>query len=423
MSIGVFARRVGLAPSALRFYGDCGLLRPARVDEVTGYRYYAPEQEDRAVLVRRLRDAGMPLPEASVVLDGSKEEARAVLERHARRTRESAKAARTVIEELLRGLAHGRDTAVARIGGAELAGAVRQVAAAVAGGETREEFPVLGCVLLEVGGQEVRLVATDRYRLSVRTLRARSASGGTLRTPVPVEEMHRAASWALPLDELEIETDGRDVWLLDTSERPDPPGPPGSPALSGSPAPHGACGSRGVRGPDGVSEQRDGSGWLDGSAGIGGLGPGDASGRYGAASGPCGGSGRWKLRTAEGTFPSYQMILDGLPPVRHRVIVARAALVAVLGEQGAQGPFPLSTGGGGLAVGGPGPAGTELPAVCTGPPLRIAFDPAVLLPALEASVGPDVLLEVSSPDAPVVVRSADQGSFTTLVMPVLSPSA
>ncbi|WP_435848027.1 MerR family DNA-binding transcriptional regulator [Streptomyces decoyicus] len=38
LTIGAFARRVGLAPSALRFYDDCGVLRPARVDAVTGYR-------------------------------------------------------------------------------------------------------------------------------------------------------------------------------------------------------------------------------------------------------------------------------------------------------------------------------------------------------------------------------------------------
>ncbi|MET7543776.1 hypothetical protein [Streptomyces sp. NPDC005507] len=29
LSIGAFARRVGLAPSALRFYDDCDVLRPA----------------------------------------------------------------------------------------------------------------------------------------------------------------------------------------------------------------------------------------------------------------------------------------------------------------------------------------------------------------------------------------------------------
>ncbi|MEO3783959.1 MerR family transcriptional regulator [Actinocorallia sp. B10E7] len=356
MSIGVFARRVGLAPSALRFYDDCGLLRPARVDEATGYRYYAPGQERRAVLVRRLRDAGVPLPEASVVLDGAREEARAVLERHARRTREAAEAARAVVEELLGGLAGGPDAARARVGGAELAGAVRQVAAAAARGDCREEFPVLGCVLLELDGQEVRLAATDRYRLAVRTLRADSASGGPCRVPVPVEDMREAASWALPLDEVGIEVDGRQAWLLDASR-------------------------------------------------------------------PHDGSGRRKLPATEEVFPSYRMILDEMPPARHRVITARGALAAALAEPGDDGPVLLRTGGNGLAVGRPGRADAELPAVCTGPPARISFDPAVLLPALEAGVGPDVLLEVSSPNAPVVVRSADQGSFTTLVMPVFSSLA
>ncbi|ETK32924.1 hypothetical protein [Microbispora sp. ATCC PTA-5024] len=39
-------------------------------------------------------------------------------------------------------------------------------------------------------------------------------------------------------------------------------------------------------------------------------------------------------------------------------------------------------------------------------------------PALTAGVGPDVMLEISRPGLPVVVRSADDSEFTTLVMPV-----
>ena len=50
--------------------------------------------------------------------------------------------------------------------------------------------------------------------------------------------------------------------------------------------------------------------------------------------------------------------------------------------------------------------------------IRIGFTAALLGAALEASVGPDVLLEICAQDRPVVVRSADQGTFTTLVMPV-----
>jgi hypothetical protein len=41
LTISAFARFVGLAPSALRFYDDCGVLKPAHVDGTSGCRYYA----------------------------------------------------------------------------------------------------------------------------------------------------------------------------------------------------------------------------------------------------------------------------------------------------------------------------------------------------------------------------------------------
>ncbi|MEU0090148.1 MerR family transcriptional regulator, partial [Kribbella sp. NPDC006257] len=69
LTISAFARRVGLAPSALRFYDDCGLLRPAEVDEQNGYRYYSPSQEPRATLLRDLREIDLPLADVRVVLD------------------------------------------------------------------------------------------------------------------------------------------------------------------------------------------------------------------------------------------------------------------------------------------------------------------------------------------------------------------
>ncbi|MFJ3406927.1 MerR family transcriptional regulator [Promicromonospora sp. NPDC090134] len=61
LSIGEFARTSGLTPKALRLYDELDLLRPARVDPLTGYRWYAPDQLDRARLVARLRLIGMPL--------------------------------------------------------------------------------------------------------------------------------------------------------------------------------------------------------------------------------------------------------------------------------------------------------------------------------------------------------------------------
>ncbi|MEV5705343.1 MerR family transcriptional regulator [Actinoallomurus sp. NPDC052274] len=343
--IGTFARRVGLTPSALRFYDDCGILRPAHVDGATGYRYYAPDQEPRAVLVRRLREAGLPLVDASVVLDGDPEEARAVLAAHARRTRDTAAATQAAIDGLLRDLSGDGERAAARVGGAELAGAVRQVTPSVARDAVREEFPVLGCVLVELTDQEVRLVATDRYRLAVRGLRPGDITGVPRDLLVDADTMKELASWAVRLPEVVIEIDDQGARV------------------------HGG------------GEQRS-------------------------------------LPTAGGTFPDYRIVLDDLPAARHRLIADRDALRTVLADHEG-GPATLRTDERHRLLVSCGTAETEVPAIDTGPPVRIAFAPEVLLPAVEASVGPDVLLEISSITRPVVVRSADQGGFTTLVMPVL----
>jgi protein phosphatase len=61
LTIGEFARAARLSAKALRLYDELGLLRPARVDEWTGYRYYSPDQLERARLVAWLRRLGMPL--------------------------------------------------------------------------------------------------------------------------------------------------------------------------------------------------------------------------------------------------------------------------------------------------------------------------------------------------------------------------
>ncbi|MCX4998448.1 MerR family transcriptional regulator [Streptomyces longwoodensis] len=61
LTIGAFAKATRLSPKALRLYDELDLLRPARVDPDTGYRYYAADQLDRARLVAWLRRLGMPL--------------------------------------------------------------------------------------------------------------------------------------------------------------------------------------------------------------------------------------------------------------------------------------------------------------------------------------------------------------------------
>ncbi|MGQ4418253.1 MerR family transcriptional regulator [Streptomyces sp. SAS_269] len=67
LTIGAFAKASRLSPKALRLYDELELLRPARVDPDTGYRYYAVEQLRRARLVAWLRRLGMPLAEIRAV--------------------------------------------------------------------------------------------------------------------------------------------------------------------------------------------------------------------------------------------------------------------------------------------------------------------------------------------------------------------
>jgi DNA-binding transcriptional MerR regulator len=68
MQIGRFARLTGLTVKALRHYDELGLLRPAAVDPDTGYRSYAPEQVERAEMIRRLRRLQLPLDEIATLL-------------------------------------------------------------------------------------------------------------------------------------------------------------------------------------------------------------------------------------------------------------------------------------------------------------------------------------------------------------------
>lgn len=60
LSIGRFSHLSGLTIKALRHYDEIGLLRPARVDDSSGYRYYSLAQVREAEAIRRLRSLEMP---------------------------------------------------------------------------------------------------------------------------------------------------------------------------------------------------------------------------------------------------------------------------------------------------------------------------------------------------------------------------
>ena len=68
LSIGRFARLAGLSVGALRHYDELDLLRPAEIDEMTGYRRYRTSQLGDAQTIARLRELEVPLEEIRDVL-------------------------------------------------------------------------------------------------------------------------------------------------------------------------------------------------------------------------------------------------------------------------------------------------------------------------------------------------------------------
>ena len=93
LSIGRFARLAGLTVGALRHYHRHGLLLPADVDAVTGYRRYRADQLDDARLIARLRELNLGLPEVRSMLASDPVERRRQLGTH--RARLMAQLART----------------------------------------------------------------------------------------------------------------------------------------------------------------------------------------------------------------------------------------------------------------------------------------------------------------------------------------
>ncbi|MFI8091723.1 MerR family transcriptional regulator [Streptomyces sp. NPDC086080] len=195
-SIGEMARDSGLGASALRFYDRAGVLVPDHVDPVSGYRWYAPGQLSEARLLARLRRAGMPLADIRLVLAGwtgaDTDLVRQLLRTHLRRLERGLTAAREEFSTL-RALLDQREnpmisprtgTAVRLpLSGPRLAAALDAVRFAAG---TDPELPMLGGIHLDIDDGELRVVATDRYRMAVAHLAADGHDGPRVRATVPL---------------------------------------------------------------------------------------------------------------------------------------------------------------------------------------------------------------------------------------------
>ena len=201
--IGEMARDSGLSPSALRFYDRAGVLVPARVEPVSGYRWYSGEQLGEARLLARLRQVGMPLPDVRLVLAGwSGADAGLVhtlLAAHLRRLETGLSDARRELSMIRTLLYHQEKpmsatlTASARltVSGPELGAALDAVRFAIS---QDPELPMLRGVLFDLEDDALHVVSTDRYRMAV----ARAGTTGTLEermqaiVPAPLVDAMRA---------------------------------------------------------------------------------------------------------------------------------------------------------------------------------------------------------------------------------------
>ncbi|WP_228266204.1 MerR family transcriptional regulator [Microlunatus elymi] len=69
-TIGEFASIGRVTVRLLRYYDQIGLLAPARVDPVSGYRWYEPEQASTLTRILQLRDFGLKLDDITKIING-----------------------------------------------------------------------------------------------------------------------------------------------------------------------------------------------------------------------------------------------------------------------------------------------------------------------------------------------------------------
>lgn len=79
--IGEFAHICQVTVKTLRYYDEIGLVKPGRIDPLTGYRYYTMSQLPRLNRVLALKDLGLSLEEITLILndDLSADEIRGML--------------------------------------------------------------------------------------------------------------------------------------------------------------------------------------------------------------------------------------------------------------------------------------------------------------------------------------------------------
>lgn len=106
--IGEFSRIARVTVETLRHYDALGLLKPAKVDPFTGYRYYSAKQLPLLNRIIALKEAGLSLEEIAHILQGdlTSDELRGILKLHLASAETAMETARLRRERILARLNH-----------------------------------------------------------------------------------------------------------------------------------------------------------------------------------------------------------------------------------------------------------------------------------------------------------------------------
>jgi DNA polymerase-3 subunit beta len=239
----------------------------------------------------------------------------------------------------------------------------------VAGSASRDETrPVLTGILVSASERELRMVATDSYRLSVKETTLESALASPLDVNVParaLQELGRVAAGAT-----------------------------------------GAARSDGPQGPEGAGTQQLQVSVLQNQVVF-------------TLDGVI-----LSSRLIDGQFPNYRQLLP--EAFEHELRIAGAELaevvrrISLLAQKNA--PLRLAFKPGELTVSAQTPdvgeASESLPVPFQGEPLEIGFNPDFLRDGLEAVEEGDVLLKLISPLRPGLIEAGDGSGFQYLIMPI-----
>lgn len=70
MLIGEIAEFFGVSRKAMRLYEKKGIIKPVKVDDANGYRYYSAEQVHQLNALLELKSLGFSLDEIKMIMDG-----------------------------------------------------------------------------------------------------------------------------------------------------------------------------------------------------------------------------------------------------------------------------------------------------------------------------------------------------------------